>query len=145
MLFPHRRQKLAHLALAGLLFGLAGCSGDVVLTPVTGVVKIDGKAASGIMVQFMPDINRGGTGPTSFGTSDVSGNFTLKTYDGRPGAAVGPHLVTLSDTEEERPPQGQVFKKRPRLSSRFSIPTPGLLAVEVTTGGPPIELEASAR
>lgn len=132
--------------LVALLLAVAGCGGSSVkLTPAGGVVKIDGRPAGGIMVQFLPDTTRGGSGPTSFGVTDDEGKFQLRTYDDQEGAVPGPHLVVLMDTLEERPAQGTVAKKPPRLSSRFSIAKPGQLAVEVKEGGQPIDVIASAR
>jgi hypothetical protein len=128
-------------AVAAVAAAAVGCGPTVKLAPAGGVVLIDGKPAANVAVQFLP---QGVSGPTSFGTTDEQGRFTLKTTDGADGAMVGKHKVTLVDLEEERVPQGQVAKKKPRLSDRYAIPTNGLDA-EVTEGGKPIELQATSR
>jgi hypothetical protein len=122
--------------VAVLAAAAVGCGPSVKLAPASGVVKIDGKPAGNIAVQFIP---QGATGPSSYGTTDEQGRFTLRTTDGADGAMVGKHKVTLVDMDEERPPQGQVAKKRPRLSDKYAIVTNGLDA-EVKEGGGPIEL-----
>jgi hypothetical protein len=125
---------------------MLGCGGPTYqFTPVSGVVLLDGKPARGIMVQFMPDVMEAGQGPTSFAVTDEDGKFTLKTYEGQEGAVIGNHVVTLTDTDEERPEQGTVAKKGPRLAARFSSPGPNGLKVTVKAGGEPIKIEASAK
>jgi hypothetical protein len=140
-----RRVLTTALVVVGLMF-LSGCGGDSVkMTPAAGVVKLDGKPAAGIMVQFMPNSLQGSKGPTSFGVTDDSGKFVLKTHDGREGAVVGQHMVTLFDSQEERPAQGQVAKTKPRLASRYSVGGPNALTAEVKEGGEAITIEAGAR
>ncbi|VTR99323.1 DUF4198 domain-containing protein [Tuwongella immobilis] len=131
--------------LMGLSLGMTGCGDPYKLVPAQGVVQIDGKPAGNITVQLMPDSLRGAEGPTSFGTTDATGKFTLRTYDGRDGAVIGPHLVTLVDNDEERPAQGKAPTRAPRLASRFAIPSPKGISVEVKEGGEPLTITASAR
>lgn len=144
-MYGHRRPVCAcgGLLAAGVL-GLAGCGGEptYAMTPVEGVVKLDGKPAANVSVQFMPDVMRGGKGPTSAGESGPDGRFTLKTYDGKDGAVVGPHLMVLFDLDEERPEQGQPRRKPIRLDARYAMSANGL-PVEVKPGQP-ITLEAGA-
>lgn len=129
-------------AAAVAVLAAAGCGAPRVrLVPVEGVVKINGKPAANISVQFMPDALKGGKGPTSQGTTDAEGKFRLATYDGQDGAVVGPHRAVLADLDEERPPQGREAKKRPRLAGEFTLPT-SPLAVEVKDGGGPVVLDA---
>lgn len=135
-----RRAAPAALLLAVAL-ALSGCGGSKVkLTPVEGVVKIAGKPAANLSVQFLPDVMKGATGPTSYGTTDAEGKFRLKTYDGQDGAVVGAHNVILADLDEERPPQGVPLKKQPRLDTKYTT-TKGGLAAEVKEGGGPIVVE----
>ncbi len=119
---------------------LSGCGNKVKLVPVEGVVKIGGKPAANISVQFMPDALKGSSGPTSQGTTDAEGKFRLTTHDGQNGAVPGPHTVILADLEEERAPQGRVATKASRLDSRYTTASGGLKA-EVKEGGGPITLE----
>lgn len=129
--------------LAALALALSGCGGDKVkLAPAEGVVRLGGKPAANLSVQFMPDVMKGATGPTSYGTTDAEGKFRLKTYDGQDGAVVGTHNVILADLDEERPPQGVPLKKQPRLDTRYTT-TKGGLTAEVKEGGGPIVVEVS--
>jgi len=130
-----------------LLLGLfaLGCGGNVPkLVPVEGVVRINGKPAEGISIQFQPDIMQGSKGPTSFASSDKKGKFRLRTYDGKDGAVVGTHLVILVDEQEERPEQGKRASRPPRLAGKYAIPA-STLRVEVKEGGGPVTLDATSR
>ena len=135
------------LQLGLLLLGLfaVGCGGGgPKLVPVEGVVRIDGKPAASIAIQFQPDVMKGGQGPTSFASSDKEGKFRLKTYDGKEGAVVGTHLVILVDELEDRPAQGTRAAKPPRVASKYTIPAT-TLRVEVKEGGGPITVDATSR
>lgn len=131
--------------LAGSLALAAGCGGQPRVVPAEGVVKIGGKPAANILVQFLPDHRKGQNGPTSTGTTDDQGRFRLKTQDGRDGAVPGPHMVTLVDLEEERPEQGKPYKRPPRLDGRYAAPTSSNLTAEVVEGGGPIVLDVPGR
>jgi hypothetical protein len=122
---------------------VVGCSKPAKLVPAAGSVQIGGKPADGIVVQFMPQPVEGEKRPTSFATTDAEGRFTLGTYDGLNGAVVGQHAVTLVDTLEERPAQGQRFTRPPRLDSKYATIGGGLTA-EVVEGGPTIEITVPA-
>jgi hypothetical protein len=120
--------------MIGLLAVMQGCGGGgpkFELTPVKGIVRIDGKPAPDVMVQVMPDIAKSAQGPTSQAVSNASGEFTLATIDGKPGAAVGESVAIFIDTVEERPAQGEVGKP-PRF--------PGTYAT--AKGGIPVKIEA---
>lgn len=136
---------LPGVSLAVALLAAAGCGGGekVKVVPAEGVVKINGKPAANIMVQFMPDSRKGGKGPTSSATTDEQGKFRLKTQDGQDGAVVGSHMVALIDTEEERTPQGRAPKQAPRLDSKYATPMSSNLTADVTDGGGPISLDVS--
>jgi hypothetical protein len=118
---------------------IAGCGSKEKLVPASGTLKIGGKAAANVSVQFLPDVTKGARGPTSFATTDAQGNFQLKTQDGREGAVPGPHTVILADLDEERPPQGKPLTKLPRLDSKYTTASAGLKA-EVPANGGNIEL-----
>lgn len=132
------------VAFVGCLLFVTGCGSSVKIVPVEGIVKINGKPASNLQVTFMPDTLKGSQGPTSYGTTDAEGKFTLMTQDGKPGAAVGKHIVTLVDNEEDRPPQGKPAKvPASRVDPKHLIPTTSGIHVEVKEGGGPIEINAS--
>lgn len=113
------------------LFGCAPKEPDLV-APVTGIVNINGEPAGGIMVQFVPDItDETIVVATSQGLTDDSGKFILNTTRGNPGAWPGPHRVTLVDTLEDRPAQGQESTSPSRLDPSF---TSQALKIEVKAG-----------
>ena len=120
---------------------LAGCGPTPPkLVPVTGTVIIDGQPAANIHVMFVPKtVDETVNAPSSNGLTNSEGVFTLKTADNLEGAIPGEHLVTLLDTEEERPAQGETATKPPRLAPRFA--TDGV-TVEVVEGQP-IEIKAT--
>jgi len=64
------------------------------VTPVAGRVTLDGKPLAGITVSYMPETSPGQI-PGSFGMTNADGNYVLKTADGRDGAVVGKHDVTV--------------------------------------------------
>jgi hypothetical protein len=133
------------LIVLGLGLLAAGCGGGPKVVPAEGVVKINGKEAGNIAIQFQPDGLKGGLGPTSFASTDAEGKFRLRTSDGRDGAVVGTHLVILTDELEDRPAQGsRGAPKPPRVAAKFSLPT-SPLRLEVKEGGGPLMIEATSR
>ena len=131
------------VVLFAVLLVSAGCGSKVKLVPAEGVLKIGGKPAANVSVQFLPDVTKGASGPTSYATTDAEGKFRLKTYDGQDGAVAGPHTVILADLDEERPPQGKALTKAPRLDSKYTTASAGL-KVEVPAGGGSIPLDVPA-
>ena len=78
---------------------LAGCGGGTSadlpeLVPVSGTVTLDGKPASGVTVTFIPTGATGGG--ASYGATDASGKYELKSNDGRPGAVTGEFKVACN-------------------------------------------------
>ncbi len=72
-----------------LLLPLTGCGKK--LTPVTGVVTLDGKAVAGASVTLVSE--DGKDNPTAL--TDDSGNFTVESRDG-PGAHPGNYKVVVA-------------------------------------------------
>jgi hypothetical protein len=89
--FPYR-QVLALGACMSLV--VCGCSRSVPLGQVDGTVRLDGQPIGQVMVLFVPEKKNL---PQSFGVTDDQGHFQLKCNNGRAGAAVGEHRVTLVD------------------------------------------------
>ena len=87
-----------------LLPPLAGCGSDPYkVAPVSGTVTLNGKPLANTSVTFAP-VAAAGTiepGPSSAGTTDADGRFTLTLIgkDGK-GAVVGKHKVRISIREE---------------------------------------------
>lgn len=84
---------LAMLAAAG-----CGPKADE-LAPVQGQVHYLGRPISGGTIVFVPDPERGGRGPLALGEIDMDGHFTLQS-DGKPGAVVGWHRITVAPPGE---------------------------------------------
>jgi hypothetical protein len=96
----HRRWLFA----AGVtLLTIAGCRGPAgKVTEAEGTVKIDGKPAVNVIVQFIPDPSLS-PAPGSTGMTDASGHYTMITADGRKGAVIGKHMVVVqNDRADER-------------------------------------------
>lgn len=85
------RKVLAFLLMVGLLGGI-GCGGG--LTPVEGVVTLDGKEVEGASVMFVPDNPKG---QAASGSTDASGKFTLRTGN-KNGAMPGTYKVIVTKT-----------------------------------------------
>ena len=124
------------------IFLLAGCGGKpkAKLIPAKGVVRINGKPAAGIMVRSAPVIlDQEIFAPSSQGLTDEEGRFVLTSDGDQPGAYPGKHRISLFDTLEERPAQGEVASKPPRLDPKFATG-----AIEVTVSeGKDLEIEAT--
>jgi hypothetical protein len=83
---------------------LVGCNrGPFKLAPVSGTVTLDNQPLANATVRFKSLARADGNiaGPASVGLTDQSGRFTLSTTDGRRGAVVGSHIVSIS-TEQIR-------------------------------------------
>jgi hypothetical protein len=83
----------------------SGCGGKPYkVAEVEGVVLIGGRPAPKILIQFIPDVDRGTVGPQSTASSDGQGRFTLQLNEpgstsAEPGAVVGSHRVVLFDLQ----------------------------------------------
>ena len=139
----HRRDVRARLAAFAFLLVCVGCSKPVKLVPVNGIVRIGGKPAEGIVVQFLPDASADEKRPSSFATTGPDGTFQLMTQDGKPGAVEGRHAVLLIDALEERPAQGTRATKPPRLDQRYMTVAGGVTATVAENGGS-VELDVPA-
>ncbi len=121
---------------------VAGCGKPKAkLIPGKGVVKINGEPAADIMVQFVfKTSDEAVVASTSQALTNSNGEFELvdiKTNE--PGVMEGTHIVTLLDTLEERPAQGEVASKPPRVDPSFM--TKG---IEVTVSpGSELTIEAT--
>ena len=130
------------LACSGYLCCHVGCGRpEAKLVPATGTLTIDGKPTAGILVQFVPKtLDEAVVAPTSQAITDDAGKFDLFTTKNQRGAIEGVHVVTLVDTLEERPEQGQPMTRPPRIDPSFAAA--GGLTAEVIEGQA-INLEAS--
>ncbi len=67
----------------------------VQLANVEGVVLLDGKPVSEVLVVFKPNKKQGSIGPPSAGRTDAQGHFKLAINGTRRGAVVGSHQVMI--------------------------------------------------
>ena len=83
---------------------IAGCNRGPQLGKIEGTVRLDGEAVEAASVIFQPD-----TGAPSMGTTDSEGHFEIMFEEGRPGAVIGQHKVTIQTyrfgLSEDRTPQ----------------------------------------
>ena len=139
------------------LLPLAGCGGgsnaDLPdLVPVSGTVTLDGAPAAGINVTFIPI---GSTaGGASYGTTDASGKYELKSNDGRPGAVAGEFKVVcgkwvMSDGSDfvggpggDSPMEAGATEKLP---PKFSDEGATTLKATVPAGGGTIDFEVTSK
>ena len=113
------------------------------LFPAAGEVRIGGKPAANIAVQFLPDEVVGEPRPTSFATTDADGRFQLRAPGGKDGAVLGGHSIILADCDEDRPAQGEASSRPPRLHGKYTT-LAGKLRATVVENGPPLTIEVPA-
>lgn len=103
----HRWSTWACCTAALLLAFLpTGCGERFATAPVSGVVTLDGEPLAEARIAFEPlaPPEKILAGPGSYGTTDSRGHYSLETIDGQPGAAIGPHRVSISTAIT--PPRG---------------------------------------
>ena len=122
--------------VAAVLLLLSGCGAEEAIPVVAakGIVRINGTPAANIMVRFVPEGKQETGLISSTGVSDSEGRFQLIASDGREGAIPGQGQILLTDTEEERPAQGEVVTKAPRLPPEYGVLGAGSLTVTVVEG-----------
>ncbi len=95
----HGAQSGRRLVLLFAVLLSAGCgNGSPPVAEVEGVVKLSGKPLADVRVQFLPDPEKGTSGPVSTAVTDEHGHYQLLCADKRLGAVVGWHRVALYDT-----------------------------------------------
>jgi hypothetical protein len=124
---------LAGIVAAGVL--LPGCDSDgPPLGGVTGTVMLDGTPVENAFVVFTPD----GPGRPSSTKTDAAGRFMLRFNQGRAGALVGTHRVTVSTasiTDDDR-----VIPER--IPAKYN--KRGSIAVTVNAGQNDIRLDLTS-
>jgi len=114
--------------------GLIGCGQKSDISPVNGVVRLDGKPISKGTVRFVPAAGRAADGKIR---SD--GTFTLGTYGESDGAIIGLHHVAIiaydvtpvGRTEAGRP---KSLISKPLVPERYMSAGTSLLTFEVKPG-----------
>jgi hypothetical protein len=109
------------------LLALCGCGpGGEETVPVRGTVYFQDRPLAGGTIVFTPDPERGGRGPLGLGEIHPDGTYTLTT-EGRFGAVVGWHRVTIAPAKSDPPPDVP-------LPRRYSDPEGSDLSREVVPG-----------
>ena len=131
---------LASLCLLGALCAGCGSQGPR-LTPVEGVVTLDGDVLEGAVVLFEPEAG----GRPATGLTDAQGKFVLKTLEEGDGAQVGMNLVSVakeakveSDVEVE---EGEIVPVEFETPVKYASPKTSELKVDVQPGMDPVKLE----
>lgn len=143
---------LRTICVHALLIGIptvVGCSKQLPIAEVEGIVTLKGKPLDKIQVEFWPVSE----GTRSIGTTDADGKFQLMTDDGlRKGASIGEHKIVLHDTSV----LGDKFLgragenvdmsegRKSRISGSYSNPESSKLTFEVKAGKKnefPIEIQ----
>jgi hypothetical protein len=105
------------VALAALLVAaLAGCGGKGI-TPVRGVVTLEGQPVAGATVLFMPEDENEGHPATGFTSSD--GTFQLMTYKANDGALPGTYHVLIRKTEAAQDQYAAERTAKERAKGKF--------------------------
>jgi hypothetical protein len=103
---PKRPERVAPSAIwigLAVLFTM-GCNADTArLSEAHGTVLFHNKPVPNAEVVFAPDA--GAAGPSSSAVTDADGHFTLQTDDGRAGAVVGKHRVTVRTSKPRQDPR----------------------------------------
>lgn len=116
----------------------AGCGGSPYrLQPVSGIVTLDDKPLPNARVSFEP--RRDGdalvAGPGSYGTTNANGRYQLRTLDGRWGAVVATHDVTISTYQGK----ADVANDNPTVTTPEKVPAryfePGSITFVVPAAG----------
>jgi hypothetical protein len=106
---------------------------------VNGTVTIDGKPAEGLVVYFVPDLAEGSDGPTSWGSTDATGRYTLDCMNrNQPGALIGRHRVVCEE------PERLLAGKKSRVPERYRSPATTPLRFEVREGKQTIDLSLTS-
>ncbi len=131
---------------AAVLLALAsiGCSESIQTAEVEGVLLVHGAPAQKILVQFIPNVDKGTKGPMSTAKTDANGRFTLNLMEGngastRPGAVIGWHRIVLSDLQLAESATGAGLPIR--LPQEVTLPGSTPLEQEVKTGKQTLELK----
>jgi len=149
------RSTCCGLSALALAIGIVGCSREVPLAPVSGIVKLNGKPINNVRVDFNPDPDNGTTGRGSTGNTDQDGKFTLTHDDGREGAIVGHHRIVLTDLDifgtkfvgrgdyraDDKLGQKVEVPKASRFGKQYSELPKSPLKQEVKAGMGPVVLE----
>ena len=112
----------------------AGCGGGS-HAPVSGKVTLDNKPLANAAITFQPVASQGSeaAGLSSSAITDANGQFTLKCADGKAGAVVGKHRVSITTLAVGADDSDAGGKARELVPRRYNVET--TLEFEVKSGG----------
>jgi hypothetical protein len=122
----------------------SGCGRSYEVAPVEGVVLIDDKPASGVQVQFVPDVTRSTVGPVASAETKRDGSFSLAVHE-MPGAdtpggvVVGWNRIVLTDLKQP------VLKDEARVRPEYTTSRATPLLQEIKPGDQTIEIRLSTK
>jgi hypothetical protein len=88
------RVFLIPVPLLGLF--LLGCGGPKIVE-VEGTVKLNGQPLPDVMVEFLPDSEKGNPGPRATGKTDAQGHYRLVFHNQKSGGVEGKNRVLVHD------------------------------------------------
>src|SRR5262245_2170625 len=97
------RRVVLFFGLLSLITAVGGCQRGPTwdLATVEGTVTKAGRPLAKIQVIFWADVKAGAKGPRTFGFTDATGHYKLRTDMGEQGAAIGQYRVCLLHSSEE--------------------------------------------
>ena len=143
--------RLARLSGAAAIVSLCvlGCGGQSPRGEVHGTLRSGDEPLANVLVTFVPERSDSSGGARSAGVTDTAGQYRLTGEDGRPGAIVGRHRVTLQDMAiyaAERSADGMIVTMPPeRVSRAYGDPLRTPLVVEVAEGDQSLDLELATK
>jgi hypothetical protein len=100
---PRRCHSCPYLILVSALLTVSCNAEPARVAEAQGTVKFHNKPVPNAEIMFLPDDDT--KGPSSSAITDADGRFTLKTEDGRQGAVVGKHRVTVRTSKPRNDPR----------------------------------------
>lgn len=119
--------------LAVLCMLLAGCGEEFQTAEVSGTIKVDGKPAPGLMIQFEPEDGSGTRLPPSIGYTNAEGQYALVRPGRKTGTVVGKHTVRVMTSEGSDLTTLKGRKLAGMVSQHEVKPGPNVIDVELTT------------
>lgn len=127
----------------------SGCGGGPKVATVTGVITMDGEPIANANISFHPETGRGSTGQT-----DSEGRYELLFTQGRKGAVLGNHKVTIStkvyaqesrDVDYDGNESGNAVKGRAEsMPDKYRVKSATILTAEVKSGKNEIDFPLSS-
>lgn len=140
----HAGKFLQTLVVLVAAVTVSGCGRSYDVAPVDGVVLIDDKPASGVQVQFVPDVTRSTVGPVASAETKQDGSFSLAVHelpdaDSPGGVVVGWNRIVLTDMQQ--PVQKDEARVRPEFTTSKGTP----LLQEIKPGDQTVEIRLSSK